>query len=37
MNHPNIANTKHHPNIANTIYESGVQVKPDPKAFYIVA
>ena len=33
MNHPNIANTKHHPNIANTIYESGVQVKPNPKAF----
>ena len=33
MNHPNIANTKHHPNIANAIYESGVQVKPNPKAF----
>ena len=33
MNHLNIANTKHHPNIADTIYESGVQVKPDPKAF----
>ena len=33
MNHPNITNTKHHPNIASTIYESGFQVKPDPKGF----
>ena len=37
MNHPNIANTKYHPNFANTIlYESRVQVKPDPRTLYLV-
>ena len=32
MNHPNITNTNHDLNIPSTIYESGFQVKPDPKA-----
>ena len=33
MNYPNFSNNKHH-NIANALlYESGVQVKPDPKTF----